>query len=130
MLPGRSPGVNPSSTAGPSGPLSSPQIPNGQGSPLTRDADNDNAQQGTSQEDWISGNDLDDEDDGGDGVDGDYHSLHSDSDGSVSGELSEQASDLGSGPKTVADMRHDLYKLLEQGDQGEEVIKKSLWKRK
>ena len=124
MLPGRSPGVNPSPTAGPSGPLSSPQIPNGQGSPLTRDANNDNAQQGTSQEGWISENDLDDEDDGGDGVGGDYHSLHSDSDGSVSGNLSEQASDLGSRPKTVADMRHDLYKLLQKGDQGEEVIKK------
>ena len=57
-------------------------------------------------------------------MDGDYHSLHSDSDGSVSGDLSEQASDLGPCPKTVADMRHELYKLLQQGDQGEEVIKK------
>ena len=83
-------GVNPSSTAGPSGPPSSPLIPNGQGSPLTRGPNNDNVQQGLSQDDWVSG---DDEDDGGDGVYGDYHSLHSDSDGSVSGDVSEQPSD-------------------------------------
>ena len=39
--------------------------------------------------------------------------------------MSEQASDSGSGPKTAAGIRNDLYKLFkEQGDQGEEVVRK------
>ena len=39
--------------------------------------------------------------------------------------MSEQASNLGSGPKTAAGIRNDLLKLLkEQGDQSEEVVRK------
>ena len=49
--------------------------------------------------------------------------MHSDSEDSVSGDMSEQANNLGSGP-TSAGIRRELLKLLkEQENQGGEVIK-------